>query len=151
MKVTSDNVKAGLMLAGVAIAAYAAWRVYKVGDSAASAVSETVSSVGDWFKEKGAAIGGAVSGAIESAGKVFEPSIDETVTHHETAAVRGAILQAQVTPAGLAGASFEDGSTGRTLDLYGGSSGTLGSDSRVTSGTYIRSPDSFEDLSGRVF
>ena len=52
---TSDNIKSGVMLAGIGLAAYVAWKAYKgagaIGDGAAKAwngISEGAATVGGW-------------------------------------------------------------------------------------------------------
>jgi len=150
MKITSDNVKVGLMLGGVLLAAYAVYRATRVASDAADSVRATVSDVGDWFSEKAGAIGGAVKGAVNSVSRALEPSVDESQPYPEAGPIRAAELQSRVTPSGVSGATFEQYSSGEVLDLYGSPSGAFGADSRVMHGAIVNGPDSFSSISGRT-
>lgn len=55
MNLTTDKVKAGLILAGVAFGGFVAWRVYSTGQKAKESILETVGDI----KET---VGGAISG-----------------------------------------------------------------------------------------
>lgn len=78
-----ETVQVWLILAGVGVAAYAAWKVYRTGDAAANQVKQTVGKIGDWFADVGDSIGNTVN-------RIVRPSVDNNAPYPEPIAIREA-------------------------------------------------------------
>jgi hypothetical protein len=159
MKVTSDNVKTALIVAGVGFAAYVAYRAYRVAGGIKDSIGENLSAVGD-----------AITGTIDDVSAVVKnPSIGvdyykEWVSDFwrtedssgENYPEAGPIRAAQNAAIGEAikvrytdpGATFEQLSDPIKPFYNYGPAPSFGSDSVLGSMPAPYSPDSFQGLAG---
>lgn len=85
---TSDNVKAGLMLAAAAVGVYAAWRAYQ-------ASAGVVDSIGGALTGAYDAVAGVLTGAAESVASLPEAFV--TAVHGPAVPVGGSSVQQRHT------------------------------------------------------